>query len=70
MPRHVVSTDDLVKFQDSSATPCEPHRQSSHHMHQLTLAVSHVLYAMADVDVKDHDRERTSMNRSRRAFEN
>jgi hypothetical protein len=36
----------------------DAHRQSTDHMHQLTLTASHVLDAMADSKVKDLDREK------------
>ncbi|KAK3821737.1 MAG: hypothetical protein J3Q66DRAFT_155782 [Benniella sp.] len=36
----------------------DTHQQSSQHLYQLTLAVSHVLDAMADTEVTDLDREK------------
>jgi hypothetical protein len=54
-----LSADDLVKILGLlSIRMRDTHQQSSHHMHQLTLAVSHVLDTMADTKVKDLDRER------------
>ena len=54
-----LSSDDLVKilglFSDRLR---DTHQQSSEHMYQLTLAVSHVLDAMADAKVKDLDKEK------------
>ena len=56
-PGHL-SADDLVKIlQLLSNRLKETHQQSTQHMHQLTLAVSHVLDAMADTGVNDLDRE-------------
>ena len=57
-PGHL-NADDLVKILGLlSSRLQDTHQQSSHHMHQLTLAVSHVLDAMADTDVKDIDRKK------------
>ncbi|KAF9351068.1 hypothetical protein BGX34_000836 [Mortierella sp. NVP85] len=54
-----LSSDDLVKILGLLSDRLRnTHQQSSEHMHQLTLAVSHVLDAMADTKVKDLDRER------------
>ncbi|KAG0234726.1 hypothetical protein BGX31_004465 [Mortierella sp. GBA43] len=54
-----LSPDDLVKILELLSTRLrETHRQSSHHIHQLTLAVSHVLDAMADTQVTGLDREK------------
>ncbi|KAF9347530.1 hypothetical protein BGX34_003075, partial [Mortierella sp. NVP85] len=52
-----LDADDLVKILDLLNTRLQgTHQGSSHHM-QLTLAVSHVLDAMADTHVKDLNRE-------------
>ncbi|KAI8346005.1 hypothetical protein B0O80DRAFT_503828 [Mortierella sp. GBAus27b] len=57
-PGHL-NADDLVKILDLLSTRLmNTHRQSTHHMHQLTLAVSHVLDAMADTKVTGIDREK------------
>ncbi|KAF9344701.1 hypothetical protein BGX34_005417, partial [Mortierella sp. NVP85] len=54
-----LNADDLVKILGLLSTRLrDTHQQSSDHMHQLTLAVSHVLDAMADTKVTDLDRER------------
>ncbi|KAK3809454.1 MAG: WD40-repeat-containing domain protein [Benniella sp.] len=54
-----LSSDDLVKILGLlSNRLTDTHQQSSEHMHKLTLAVSHVLDAMADTKVKDLDREK------------
>jgi len=56
-PGHL-SSDDLVKILDLLSTRLrDTHQQSTQHVHQLTLAVSHVLDAMADTKVTDLDRE-------------
>jgi len=56
-PGHL-SADDLVKILGLLSNRLKgTHQQSTQHMHQLTLAVSHVLDAMADTGVKDLDRE-------------
>jgi len=57
-PGHL-DADDLVKILELVSTRLRnTHKQSSHHMHQLTLAVSHVLDAMADTKVTGLDRKR------------
>jgi len=57
-PGHL-SADDLVKILELLSTRLrDTHQQSMQHMHQLTLAVSHVLDAMADTRVKGLDREK------------
>ncbi|KAK3810111.1 MAG: WD40-repeat-containing domain protein [Benniella sp.] len=57
-PGHL-SADDLVKILELLSTRLrDTHQQSTQHMHQLTLAVSHVLDAMADTRVKGLDREK------------
>jgi len=54
-----LSADDLVKILELlSSRLMDTHQQSSQHMHQLTLAVSHVLDAMADTKVADLNREK------------
>ncbi|KAK3821637.1 MAG: WD40-repeat-containing domain protein [Benniella sp.] len=54
-----LSADDLVKVLELLSTRLmDTHQQSSQHMHQLTLAVSHVLDAMADTKVTDLNREK------------
>jgi hypothetical protein len=54
-----LSADDLVKILGLLSNRLrDTHQKSSHHMHQLALAVSHVLDAMADTKVKDLDREK------------
>ena len=51
--------DDLVKVLELLSTRLrDTHQQSTGHLYQLTLAVSHVLDAMADVEVKGLDREK------------
>ncbi|KAG0204157.1 hypothetical protein BGX31_003242, partial [Mortierella sp. GBA43] len=56
-PGHL-SADDLVKILELlSSRLQDTHQQSAHHMHQLTLAVSHVLDAMADTKVTGIDRK-------------
>jgi len=53
-----LGSDDLVKIlQLLSTRLMDTHQQSSQHMYQLTLAVSHVLDAMADTKVTDLDRK-------------
>jgi len=53
-----LGADDLVKILGLLSTRLkDTHQQSPHHMHQLTLAVSHVLDAMADTRVTGLDRE-------------
>ena len=52
-----LDSDDLVKILDLLSTRLrDTHEQSTHHLYQLTMAVSHVLDAMADTDVKGLDR--------------
>ena len=54
-----LNADDLVKILGLLNTRLrDTHQQSSDHMHQLTLAISHVLEAMADTKVTGLDRER------------
>jgi hypothetical protein len=54
-----LNADDLVKVLRLLSTRLmDTHKQSSQHMHQLTLAVSHVLDAMADTKVTGLDREK------------
>jgi hypothetical protein len=54
-----LDADDLVKILNLLSTRLRnTHTQSSHHMHQLTMAVSRVLDAMADTKVKGLDREK------------
>ncbi|KAF9353765.1 hypothetical protein BGX34_011392 [Mortierella sp. NVP85] len=54
-----LEADDLVKILELlSRRLKETHRQSSQHIHQLALAVSQVLDAMADTNVTDIDRKR------------
>jgi len=53
-----LSADDLVKILELLSNRLrDTHQQSTEQMHQLTLAVSHVLDAMADTKVTDLDRE-------------
>jgi len=53
-----LDADDLVKILRLLSTRLrDTHQQSTQHMHQLTLAVSHVLDAMADTNVTGLDRE-------------
>jgi hypothetical protein len=57
-PGHLTS-EDLVKILGLLGTRLMgTHQQSSQHMHQLALTVSHVLDAMADTKVTDLNRER------------
>ncbi|KAF9348087.1 hypothetical protein BGX34_002675, partial [Mortierella sp. NVP85] len=57
-PGHL-NADDLVKILELLSTRLrDTHQQSSNNMHQLTLAVSHVLDAMTDTKVTGLDRER------------
>jgi len=52
-----LDSDDLVKVLSLFSTRLrDTHQQSSHHIYQLTVAVSHVLDAMADASVKGVDR--------------
>ncbi|KAF9353956.1 hypothetical protein BGX34_011286 [Mortierella sp. NVP85] len=54
-----LDADDLVKILGLLGTRLmATHTQSSHHMYQLTMAVSRVLDAMADTKVKGLDREK------------
>jgi hypothetical protein len=51
--------DDLVKIlQLMNTRLSDTHQQSTNHLYQLTLGVSHVLDAMADTGVKGLDREK------------
>ncbi|KAK3810142.1 MAG: WD40-repeat-containing domain protein [Benniella sp.] len=53
-----LDADDLVKILGLLSTRLrDTHQQSTQHMYRLTLAVSHVLDAMADTNVADLDRE-------------
>ncbi|KAG0212617.1 hypothetical protein BGX31_001446, partial [Mortierella sp. GBA43] len=53
-----LSADDLVKILELLSTRLrDTHRQSVQHMYRLTLAVSHVLDAMADTKVTGLDRK-------------
>ncbi|KAF9347363.1 hypothetical protein BGX34_003200 [Mortierella sp. NVP85] len=53
-----LDADDLVKILKLLSTRLrDTHQQSTHHIHQLTLAVSRVLDAMADTNVMDLDQE-------------
>ncbi|KAG0208502.1 hypothetical protein BGX31_002316, partial [Mortierella sp. GBA43] len=52
-----LNADDLVKILELFSNRLkDTHHQSTHHVHQLTLAVSHVLDAMADTKVTGLDR--------------
>ncbi|KAF9362227.1 hypothetical protein BGX34_006568 [Mortierella sp. NVP85] len=54
-----LSADDLVKILGLlSIRLMDTHQQSSEHMHQLTMAVSHILDAMADTKVTGLNREK------------
>ncbi|KAG0220996.1 hypothetical protein BGX31_010316, partial [Mortierella sp. GBA43] len=54
-----LSSDDLVKILELfSARLMDTHQQSPDHLRQLTLAVSHVLDAMADAKITGLDREK------------
>jgi len=54
-----LDTDDLVKVLGLLSTRLrDTHQQSTSYIYQLTLAVSHVLDAMADAAVKGLDREK------------
>jgi hypothetical protein len=54
-----LDSDDLVKILELFSTRLEgTHRQSSTYIYQLTLAISHVLDAMADSKVNGLDREK------------
>jgi len=53
-----LDSDDLVKVLTLlSARLRDTHQQSTHHLYQLTVAVSHVLDAMADASVQGLNRE-------------
>jgi len=53
-----LSADDLVKILELLSNRLkDTHQQSTQHMHQLTLAVSNILDAMADANVTDLKRE-------------
>ena len=57
-PGHL-SADDLVKTLGLLSTRLRhTHQQSTHYMHQLTMALSHILDAMADTKVTGLDREK------------
>ena len=54
-----LGADDLVKILELLSTRLrDTHQQSTQHVYQLTMAVSHVLDAMADTKVTGLDRER------------
>ncbi|KAK3807372.1 MAG: hypothetical protein J3Q66DRAFT_418508 [Benniella sp.] len=54
-----LDSDDLIKILDLLRTRLmDTHQQSSEHLQRLTLAVSHVLDAMADTKVTDLSRDR------------
>ncbi|KAK3823242.1 MAG: WD40-repeat-containing domain protein [Benniella sp.] len=54
-----LDADDLVKILGLLSTRLQDtHKQSTSHLNQLTLAVSHVLDAMADTNVTGLDREK------------
>ncbi|KAF9347919.1 hypothetical protein BGX34_002810, partial [Mortierella sp. NVP85] len=54
-----LDSDDLVKVLSLLSTRLrDTHKQSTNHLYQLTLAVSHVLDAMADTSVKGVNREK------------
>jgi hypothetical protein len=54
-----LNADDLVQILTLLSTRLkDTHIQSPVHMHQLTMALSHVLDAMADTNVKDLNREK------------
>jgi len=53
-----LDSDDLVKVLTLLSTRLgDTHQQSTHHLYQLTVAVSHVLDAMADASVQGLNRE-------------
>ena len=57
--RGYLDSDDLVKVLVLLSTRLQStHRQSTSHIYQLTVAVSHVLDAMADASVKGLNREK------------
>ncbi|KAF9346371.1 hypothetical protein BGX34_003930, partial [Mortierella sp. NVP85] len=54
-----IDSDDLVKVLNLLSTRLkDTHQQSTNHLYQLTVAVSHVLDAMADASVSGLDREK------------
>jgi len=54
-----LDSDDLVKVLSLLSTRLrDTHKQSTNHLYQLTVAVSHVLDAMADASVNGVDREK------------
>ncbi|KAF9363347.1 hypothetical protein BGX34_004331, partial [Mortierella sp. NVP85] len=54
-----LDSDDLVKVLSLLSTRLrDTHQQSTNHLYQLTVAVSHVLDAMADTSVNGLDREK------------
>jgi len=54
-----LDSDDLAKVLSLLSTRLrDTHQQSTHHLYQLTMAVSHVLDAMADASVKGVNREK------------
>ncbi|KAF9355583.1 hypothetical protein BGX34_010399, partial [Mortierella sp. NVP85] len=54
-----LDTDDLVKVLNLLSTRLrDTHQQSTNHLYQLTMAVSHVLDAMADASFSGLDREK------------
>ncbi|KAK3828047.1 MAG: hypothetical protein J3Q66DRAFT_321688, partial [Benniella sp.] len=54
-----IESDDLVKVLSLLSTRLrDTHQQSMNYLHQLTMAVSHVLDAMADASIRGLDRER------------
>jgi hypothetical protein len=63
-----LDADDLVKILDLLSKRLRGvHCQSREHAYQLTMAVSHILDAMTDVNVKDLDRKRAPLVISERA---
>jgi len=58
-PSGYLDADDFVKILDLLSTRLrDTHQQSTNHFYQLMEAVCHVLDAMADVEIKDLDREK------------
>jgi len=58
-PSGYLDADDLVKILDLLSTRLkDTHQHSTNHSYQLMAAVSHVLDAMADAEIKDLDREK------------
>jgi len=54
-----IDSDDLAKVLSLLSTRLrDTHQQSTHHVYQLTVAVSHVLDAMADANVTGVDRKK------------